>query len=446
MPDTGGRWRGIFTSGTATMSAQAIALIASLLIVPIMARNLEGAEFGLWLNLTTALAMLGVLDFGLGAAVMAQVSEARGRGDVREMQRVVSTAFFMLSSAALIVLPVSAVLTSTIDWNTVLGVGKEVPDPLIRELLFAVAAAVALSLPLVIARRVYYALHRGHVVALYTVLAAVVQTIGVWGMAVVAPHIKWFLIAYLAAWLVADFATTLLLCRSSPELRPRLPDVDRRTAGRLGKEGTQLFFLTVISVVVFQTDAFIIGHYLGVARIPEYMLPFKIFVLVPTFAAMFLTPLWAAYREAWARGDHDWVHAAYARSVACTAAAATLMAGLLFFGARPLLRLWMGADAVIPSGEMLAALACHVIVMCTSSAVGVLLKGLGVLRPQYILGSVMAVLNIALSIWSVTRIGITGPIWATVATQTFIVLIPSIIYASRRLTTTRECGNGDLKS
>ncbi|WP_189780533.1 oligosaccharide flippase family protein [Streptomyces capitiformicae] len=439
MSEADGRWRGILTSGTATMAAQGVSLIASLLIVRVMAQNLGVAEFGLWLTLTTALAMLGALDFGLGPAVMTQVSEARGRGDLGEMQRVVSTAFFLLSSAALIVLAVSAVLTSTIDWNTVLGVGNEVPHPLVRELLFAVAAAIALSLPLVIARRVYYALRRAHVLALFTVLAVALQGLGVWGVGAITSDIRWFLIIYLAAWLVADIATTLLLRRSIPELRPRLCAIDRRTAGRLGKEGAQLFFLTLVSVVVFQSDAFIIGHYLGVSHIPEYVLPFKIFVLVPAFAAMFLTPLWATYREAWTRGDYRWVRSAYTRSVAFTAAAATLMACLLFVGARPLLRLWMGNDAVVPSVEMLAALACHVIVMCTSSAVSVLLKGLGVLRAQYILGAVMALLNIALSIWSVTRMGICGPLWATVATQTCVVLIPSMIYASRRLSTHHTC-------
>jgi O-antigen/teichoic acid export membrane protein len=370
---------------------------------------------------------------------MGQVSEARGKNDVAGMRRAVSTAFVLLSGAALVVLLVSGVLALAGDWSDVLGVGSAVPDGLVRKLLFAVAATVALSLPLMIARRVYYALQRGHVIALYTVLGVALQGVGLLSVAAVAPDLGWFFVVYVVTSLVADVAATLLLFgRSAHELRPRLCDVDRRTTSQLGKEGMQLFFLMAIGVVAFQTDAFIVGHYLGVSRVPEYALAFKVFSLVPAFAAMFLTPLWAAYREARACGDREWVQRAYVRSVVLTTAVAVLAASALVVATPPLLRAWVGDDTVSPTNGLLAALACYAVVMCTSGAVGVFLKGLGVLRLQLGLGAIMAVLNVAGSIWSVTRIGLAGPLWATVVTQTFVVLIPCMFYARRCLAGQRE--------
>jgi O-antigen/teichoic acid export membrane protein len=421
------------------MAARGISMAANLVVVPVVAHRLNAAEFGLWLNLTTVFVMLAVLDYGLGPAVMGQISEARGKDDIAGMRRVVSTAMVMLSGAALVVLAVAGALALTVGWSEVLGVGKEVPGARVNVLLFAVAATVALNLPLMIARRVYYGLQRGHVVALFTLLGAALQCAGLLVVAVAAPDLRWFMAAYLVAPLVADLAATLvLLGRGARELRPRLVDVDRRTTGQLGKEGLQLFLLMATGVVAFQVDSFIIGHYLGVSRVPEYVLAFRVFSLLPAFAAMFLTPLWAAYREAQARGEREWMHRAYVRSVLLTTAVALPAASALVVVTPPLLHAWVGGDVASPSPGLLAALACYAVVTCVSSAVGVFLKGLGALHVQLGLGAVMVVLNVAASIWSVTRIGLAGPLWASVATQTCVGLIPCLFYARRCLAGQRE--------
>ncbi|MFD0505320.1 hypothetical protein ACFQ0G_25310 [Streptomyces chiangmaiensis] len=140
-----------------------------------MARELGPGEFGLWLNLTTAYTTLAVFDLGVGPAVMGQVSAARGHGDGLHMRRVVSTAFVFLAVTALALILVSGALTRFIDWSGVLGVQHEVPGELVRQLVFAVTATAALSLPFAIAGRVYQAIQRSHVTALSTTLGVVLQ-------------------------------------------------------------------------------------------------------------------------------------------------------------------------------------------------------------------------------------------------------------------------------
>ncbi len=412
-------------------------MAAGLVTVPVVAHSLSPEEFGLWINLTTTLAMLAFVDFGVGYAVIGQISAARGHNDLDAMRRVVSTAFLLLSAAALMLLAVGGVLALTLDWSHILGVGRAVPGKLLRQTLFAVAATAALNFPLATAGRVYHALQRGHVLSLHILIGVGLQVAALFALAAVAPHMRWFLAAYLVTSLVAGVTTTLLLFgRSARWLRPRMRHVDRPTVGRLGREGAQLFAVNMINVVAFNTDGYVIGHYLGLSRVPEFALTFSVFSLVPAFASAFLTPLWAAYREARARGDHRWVQKAYARSVALTGVTAVLAAGALVLATPLLLRAWVSDEVSPPSVGLRSALACYVVVMCTSSAVNIVLNGLGALGMQIALGTVMAVLNIAASIWSVTRVGLAGPLWATVITQTFIVLIPCAFHAHRRLAAT----------
>ncbi|MFD0505319.1 lipopolysaccharide biosynthesis protein [Streptomyces chiangmaiensis] len=249
-----------------------------------------------------------------------------------------------------------------------------------------------------------------------------------------APDLHYLFVVFLTTSLAAGVTTTvLLLTRSAPELRPRWRYVDRGITLQLAREGVQFFLLNVIGIVSFRADAFLVGHYLGAASVPAYLLPLNIFALIPTFTMMFLTPLWPAYREAWARGDGAWVRSAYVRSVAFVTTASVLASGALVVVAPSILRMWLGVKAVSPSTGQLAALACYAVLMSTSSAVGVFLNGLGALRPQLCFASVMAVVNLGASIWSLRHIGLSGPLWATVVTQTLLGLAPCMIYVRRRL-------------
>jgi Na+-driven multidrug efflux pump len=61
------------------------------------------------------------------------------------------------------------------------------------------------------------------------------------------------------------------------------------------------------------------------------------------------------------------------------------------------------------------------------------LNGLSILRIQGVLGLAMAVTNIALSVVGAHVIGIAGPAWATVLTETVIIVGPLWFVAQRRL-------------
>jgi O-antigen/teichoic acid export membrane protein len=437
------RWRRIFAIGATTVGGRGISLIVNLLMLRIVGRCLEKEEFGLWLNLTSTFSMLAVLDFGVGLAVMGQVSEARGSDDTASTRRVVTTAFLMLTGAAVLLLALSGLLAFSLDWDALLGVDR-VPTAVVDQLVFAVGATAALSLPLMVAGRVYYALERGHVAALCTSIGVLAQALGLIGVAAFAPGLRWFSGMYLATSLVAGLAMTLLLARSVRDAWPRLRHVDRATCGRLGREGVQLFVLTVMGMVAFKSDSFVIGHYLGVDRVAAYVLPFTVYALVPTVAGAFLTPLWASYREAWARGDQAWVRKAYVRSVVLLTAAGAVAAGVLVPITPMLLRLWVGDGVAVPPPGLLAALGGYVVIMCATTAVAVFLNGAGVLRPQMVVGAVMTVVNLVASVWSVRRLGLSGPLWSTVASQTLVVLVPCMLLAHRRLASPRAAARDVL--
>ena len=96
--------------------------------------------------------------------------------------------------------------------------------------------------------------------------------------------------------------TASLFLRSDPDLRPSLAFVKLSTVRLLGRSGWLFFVLGIAAAVGYQADALVISVRLGADWVPEYVLPFRLFTMIPTFLGFFVLPLWATHGEALQRG------------------------------------------------------------------------------------------------------------------------------------------------
>ncbi|HEX3524994.1 MAG TPA: hypothetical protein VHT52_23270 [Stellaceae bacterium] len=70
----------------ASTLARAIGLLTTLVTVPLAIRYLGGERYGLWMTITSLIAMIGFLDLGIGNALIGAIAEAQARND-REQAR-----------------------------------------------------------------------------------------------------------------------------------------------------------------------------------------------------------------------------------------------------------------------------------------------------------------------------------------------------------------------
>ncbi|MCU1353154.1 MAG: polysaccharide biosynthesis protein, partial [Acidimicrobiales bacterium] len=178
------------------------------------------------------------------------------------------------------------------------------------------------------------------------------------------------------------------------------------------------------------------SHYLGAGAVPQFALPYRIVMLAPSAISLLVAPLWPAYAEALARGDRAWAHRTLRRSVAVAVGGTVAVSALLVLAGPALLRRVTG-DAAPPSRHLLAALGLLACVISASTAVGVFLSATGRLRIQVVAAGVMCVANLGLSIALIGPLGLAGPAWGTIITQTVCVLIPVSLVIRR----TRRAGD-----
>jgi hypothetical protein len=100
--------------------------------------------------------------------------------------------------------------------------------------------------------------------------------------------------------------------------------------------------------VALASNSIFIAQVLGAEAVTQYSVPERLFNLITLITAMVLAPLWPAYGEASARGDHVWVKRTLIRSLFTGVGFAALVASILLFAGPSIIRLWVG-DAITPS-------------------------------------------------------------------------------------------------
>ena len=156
----------------------------------------------------------------------------------------------------------------------------------------------------------------------------------------------------------------------------------------------------------------------------------RLYAIPIVFAAMFFTPLWAAFADAVARADMAWVSMAYRRSTRFAATGLVPLATALALGSGPAIRVWTD-HAVRPNETLIIALSIWLIVYAFNQPQAMLLNALHAERFQLRAAAANLAMNLTLSIVFTEQFGVSGPIWGTVVAQLTCAVVPSAIYLRR---------------
>ena len=421
------------------MVGRVVGMATSLISVPLIGHFLgtdaAGKDrFGIWLQMSSFVALLGPLDLGIGLGLLTVVSDAYGRDDKRTAQRAISTAVAMLSMIASVAVVIFGLAYLFVPWARVFSVTTQ---PAISEAGPAAAilfGAFALGLPLGIVGQVQLAHQSGYISSAW----AIVGNLGSFAalVVIIALHgsLPLLVLALTGAGLItAGLNGWFLFRRHRPWLMPRLRDVDLSTARPLLKTGSLFLVLQISGLVAYSLDNVVIAQIMDAKSVQEYAVPTKLFVLAPTLLSYVLVPLWPAYRESLARGDAAWVKRTLRRSITLAALVNIPSTVFLVLAGPFILHIWVGDQLVHPTTLLLVGLGAWTILNTLNGPFSMLLNGANVVGFQAACAVLMAVANVTISIYLVQRIGVSGAIYGSVISQIVFILLPETWYVRRFL-------------
>jgi O-antigen/teichoic acid export membrane protein len=426
------RYKRVGLSALASIAAKAVSLATTLVSLPLTLHYLGNEQYGLWVTITSLAALLGFANLGLGNGLINGMSETLGKNDRVRAAEYVSSAFFMLIGITVLLSVAFAACYAVVPWAEAFNVdssdGRAVAGPAVG--VFVVLTLV--GLPLGVIAGVRSGLQEGFANSIRNAVGSLVSLLGLLIAIAVDVNLPWLVLALGIGPLVGTVLNGVTLFWRRPWLRPSVKRATRRAGARMIRFGLLFFVLSIAGAVAYQTDNIVIAQLLGPAEVTQYAVPMRLFLLAPLLLSFALVPLWPAYGEALARGDHAWVRQTFARSLGVSATLGALMATGLFLLGEPILHAWVG-ESINPSDSLLSALAVLTLLGCVTGPIAMYLNGANVLGFQVACAITMMVANLGLSITLTRAIGLSGPAWGSAIAQVVFVLLPFAVYMRSRL-------------
>lgn len=386
------------------------ALIVALFTLPAYMRFFRQDEvLGLWYTILSILNWILYFDFGIGNGLRNHLSESLSSGDREATKKYISSAYIVtgaITCGASLVFPL---LIRSVDLNALFNIDKATLSP--RSLFVAaviVFCGVMLQLWLKLIHSVLYAMQKSSITNFLLVctnglllLAALLLPSADNETNIIVMAVA-YAVAVALPLLVASFC---VFGRSLRYALPRFRLVTREHTKKVLSLGGAFFFVQIAYMTIMSTNELLITQTAGSAHVVEYQAYYRLFTLGWSFLAPALSPIWSVITKAKAENNLPWIRATYRRF---------MLLGLLFSAGqllvipltRPLMTLWLGADALpevsLLTASLFAVLGCLLIF---SSVLSNVASGLGTLGAQLWCFVVGAAAKIPLSCLFVPLLG-----------------------------------------
>jgi O-antigen/teichoic acid export membrane protein len=405
----------------------------SLLTVPLTLNYLGPERYGMWLTISSMIALLSFTDLGIGNGLLNAVTRTLARGEFEAGRRQISSAVVMLSLLAVLLAGIFVLSSPIISWAHVLAVSSPLATSEAGPAVSAWLACFLIGLPIGVVAQVRIARQESYIVHVTAAIGNVVAVGALLLVIITRQGVPSLVVAMAGPPLVAAAVNGILLFRrDAPSLRPSISLANPGVGFELLRTGFLFFVLQIAIAAAFTSDTLIVAQLVGPEAVAEYGVAFRLFMIPAGIVAIALSPLWPAYGEAILRGDIAWTRRTLARSMKAGLLISIPAAIVLVAFGQPILLIWVG-PSVEPPFLLLLGLGIWIVQSAVGNSVAMLLNGAHEIRFQAGAAAVMAVVNVALSIWLTSRLGVAGVIWGTVIAYGALVLVPMAFYVPRVL-------------
>jgi O-antigen/teichoic acid export membrane protein len=432
------RHRGVALSALASAIAKAISIATALISVPLTLGYLGPERFGMWMTMSSFVVMLSFADLGIGNGLMNAVAGAHGKNDRLAIRGFISSSFFVLMIIALMILVLFAASYRFVPWFKIFNVESDLARREAGPAFAVFIVCFALAIPTSIVDRVQMGLQRGFVASFWQCLASTLGLIGVVIAIQLEAGLHWLVLAFVGAPLVASVLNSIVFFgRLEPDIAPTTGAVSGDAVVYIARMGALFLVLQISFALAFASDSIIIAQMLGAAAVAQYTVPEKMFSLISMILTMVLRPLWPAYAEAIARGDNGWVRRTLKRSLLTAVGFSAPISMILVFAGPWIIGLWVG-HAVEPPFLLLLGLGLWKVIEAGGNAVAMFLNGAHIVKLQVVIACFFACSCILLKWILVGEIGVSGTVWATIATYLVLATVPYLVLVPRILADIRR--------
>jgi O-antigen/teichoic acid export membrane protein len=408
------RHRKILLSTSSNFLARGLSLAVNLLVIRLVLSRLGKEEYGVWVAITAFLMWSTLLDFGILNSLVNAVSEAYGKNDRETINRHVSTGFFSLIIVAVALAIVTVIFLGQVHWSILFASSGVVNEHRLR---WSVAAAIVpfiAGIPLSVMRQTYMGLQKTYVSNVFLVLSSLLTVGAVMAAIAYGASLPWLVLASgIGAPLAALFNFGYLVKWDMPWLKPRLDRFSMDSLRRLLKSSTPLFLFQFGALLVNYSQPFLLAHVTSYSLVADYSLLLRLYSLAGTVFVLSTSSFFPAFREAFEKGDHNWVRRNFFRMLGLRMVLSCTLGLVLVLAGNAVLKVWLGKDVVSFSTPIWSTLAFILAVSAWGTAFSDLLTVMDRIWIQVAVVLLNGAATVLLTVWLAPRIGVLGALAAT---------------------------------
>lgn len=419
--------KAIWTIGASSIT-KGITVLTPFITTPITMRYLGDERFGLWMTITSVLAMLAFADLGMGNGLLTEVSKFKGKDDAHGMKCAISTAYFILGCSTSLALTLFLIFLNYIPWGSIVNASTPALSQDAKTIGAICITCFIINVPLNLISKIQLGLQQGYISELWQIMSSLSSMILIVCAVYCRASIAVLILCVAATPLIFMLLNTVTFFRRNPgSIAISRKFVDFKMAGRILHIGVQFLILSILTSLSLYCDNLIVAHSMNLEDVAILSITEKPVKMLSLISVILCMPFWAVNGEALARRDTSWVKKNTIRlclicfGVTALAAAMLLIIGPWFF------RHWIGADFQF-SSMLLLTLSIWSILFSISSPFFMVLNGAGLIWVQIKIWLIFLPIAVLCKVWFSSMIGLSGiPLGGIV--PYILLVLPWTIYA-----------------
>ncbi len=391
-----------------------VQLLISLLLIPFIIHRIGMEQFGIWVLLEVVVIYLSLLDFsGIGGAFVKYIAEYHAKKDFEKCSQVVNlgwayyTVFWIIMALLVYLLK-----------KSILGL-FDFPSDLSSTISVVFLGILLISFirgSFAVFRSVLLGVQRMDITNIIAMLASLVNAAGVILFLSLGFGLKGLVMSGLIMAVFTVTLQTIFAYRTFPQMRFRPFSLNKDIFKKTFVYGVNIRIASIAELINAHVDKIFLGYFLNTMLVGSYALGAKLARTARSFPEQLLPAILPASSELHALEDKNNLQKLYHRGSKYLGLLTFPLAFFIIANASLIIILWMGNRGFPGYTESILALqvlSVGYVFMLLVSMGRLIARGMGI--PQYEMRSsvVIVILNIALSIILIIKLGFTGALLGT---------------------------------
>ena len=398
------------------IASQGVSFIISLALFPFIVSHVGKEIYGAYLLAMTFIGYFGILDFGVTNTVAKYIAEFNGKNDREKVTKIINSSLFFYIIIGAIIAAILLILSFCFDRVFKIGAA----DIIIMRQLFWVAALASLFIwPGKTFDGILYGLQRFDWLAISNITTTILTAVSAYFIFTNNLGMVWFLALSYFFIILRYLISYIVLRYHILKTNICFPYFDKETSKMIFGFSFFLFLTSLLSLLIFDFDSFIIGAFASISAITLYNVGYNLQTGFRGINSLIGYPLFTAGAEMEGKNEQDKQKELLFKGTKYMGMIFVPMVIITIIFAKIFINSWMGpgfSESILPAQILIAFWMFN----ATLQVGGGLATAKGYVKVFFKISILNALLNVILSLILVKPLGILGVVLGTTISMILI--------------------------